>query len=67
MAYWISLNGTIFFDILKKYDFSRFWLNFFFSQKNLSFQKWKKIIFDGVFELAIVDLVDTECFNFKNS
>ena len=39
----------------------------FFSQKNLSFQKWKKMIFDGVFELAIVDLVDTECFNFKNS
>ena len=27
----------------------------------------KKIIFDGVFELALVDLVDTECFNFKNS
>ena len=40
---------------------------FFFSKK-LSFQKRKKKnFFDGVFELAIVDLVDTECFNFKNS
>ena len=33
VAYWLSLNGTIFFDILKKYDFSRFWLNFFFLKK----------------------------------
>ena len=28
---------------------------------------WKKMIFDGVSELAIFDLVDTECFIFKNS
>ena len=27
----------------------------------------KKRFLDGVFELANVDLVDTECFNFKNS
>ena len=56
-----------FFDILKKYDFSRFWLNFFFLKKIKFSKKKKKKIFDCVFELAIVDLVDTECFNFKNS
>ena len=67
MAYWFSLNGTIFVDILKKYDFSRFWLNFFFLKKIQVFKSEKKKIFDGVFELAIVDLVDTECFSFKNS
>ena len=33
-----------FFDILKKYDFSRFWLNFFFLKK-IKFSKKKKKIF----------------------
>ena len=40
---------------------------FFFSKKFKFSKVKKKMIFDGVFELAIVDLVDTECFNFKNS
>ena len=56
--------------------FLTFWKNmifpvsdsiFFFSKKFKFSKVKKKIIFDGVFELAIVDLVDTECFNFKNS
>ena len=40
---------------------------FFFSKKFKFSKVKKKKIFDGVFELAIVDLVDTECFSFKNS
>ena len=56
MAWWISLNGTIFFEFLKKYDFSRLWLNIYFL-KNEIFQKWEKMVSDGRFELAIANLV----------
>ena len=56
MAWWISLNGTTVFDILKKYGFSRLWLNINF-QKNEKFQKWEKMVSDGIFELAIANLV----------
>ena len=56
MAWWISLNGTIFFEFLKKYDFSRLWLNIYFL-KNETVQKWEKMVSDGRFELAIANLV----------
>ena len=45
-----------FFDFLKKYDFSRLWLNIYFF-KNENFQKWEKMVSDGRFELAIANLV----------
>ena len=45
-----------FFDFLKKYDFSRLWLNIYLL-KNESFQKWEKMVSDGRFELAIANLV----------
>ena len=56
MAQWNVSIGTTFFDFLKKNDFSRFWLNIFY-QKNKIVPKWEKVSFDGLFELAIVDLV----------
>ena len=45
-----------FFDFLKKCDFSRLWLNINF-QKYENFQKWEKMVSDGIFELAIANLV----------
>ena len=45
-----------FFEFLKKYDFSRLWLNIYFF-KNENFQKWEKMVSDGRFELAIANLV----------
>ena len=59
MAWWVSLIGIFFFDFLKKYDFSRLWLNIYF-QKNENFQKWEKMVSDGIFELAIANLVGFE-------
>ena len=53
------INWTNFFDFLKKNDFSRFWLKIFY-QKNKIVSKWEKVSFDGLFELAIVDLVGIE-------
>ena len=44
------------FDFLKKYDFSRLWLNIYFL-KNENFQKWEKMVSDGRFGLAIANLV----------
>ena len=52
----MSLNRSIFFEFLKKYDFSRLWLNIYFL-KNETFQKWEKMVSDGRFELAIANLV----------
>ena len=46
----------LFLTFWKKKDFSRFWLNIFY-QKNKIVPKWEKVSFDGLFELAIVDLV----------
>ena len=43
-------------DFLKKYDFSRLWLNIYLL-KNESFQKCEKMVSDGRFELAIANLV----------
>ena len=45
-----------FFEFLKKYDFSRLWLNIYFL-KNENFQKWEKMVSDGRFEHAIANLV----------
>ena len=56
MTLWTNLKRTIVFDILKKYGFSRLWLNISF-QKNENFQKWEKMVSDGIFELAIANLV----------
>ena len=53
------IDWNNFFDFLKKNDFSRFWLNIFY-QKNKIVPKWEKVSFDGLFELAIVDLVGIE-------
>ena len=56
----IKFKWNNFFWHFEKIWFFPFLTQLFFSQKNLSFQKWKKkMIFDGVCELAIVDLVDT--------
>ena len=52
----MSLNRSFFFEFLKKYDFSRLWLNIYFL-KNENFQKWEKMVSDGRFELAIANLV----------
>ena len=64
MACLISLNGRIFFDFLKKYDFSRLWLNIYFV-KNENFQKWEKMVSDGRFELAIANLVGFDHLSVK--
>ena len=56
MTLWTNLKRTTVFDILKKYGFSRLWLNINF-QKNENFQKWEKMVSDGIFELAIANLV----------
>ena len=56
--------GTLYFDFLKKIDFSRFWLNIVY-QKNKNFKKWEKMNFDGLFELAIDILVGIEYLNVK--
>ena len=54
-----QIDWNNFFDFLKKIDFSRFWLNIVY-QKNKNFKKWEKMIFDSIFELAIVILVGIE-------
>ena len=56
MTLWTNLKRTTVSDILKNYGFSRLWLNINF-QKNEKFQKWEKIVSDGIFELAIANLV----------
>ena len=56
--------GTLYFDFLKKIDFSRFWLNIVY-QKNKNFKKWEKMNFDGLFVLAIDILVGIEYLNVK--
>ena len=48
-----------FFYFLIKTDFSRFWLNILY-QKIKNFEKWEKMSFDSIFELAIVILVGLE-------
>ena len=57
----------MFITFSKKVIFHKFSDSTFFLSKKFKFSKVKKMIFDGVFELAIVDLVDTEYFNFKNN
>ena len=51
--------GQLFLTFWKKLIFnisdSTFWI-----KKNKTFQKWEKVRFDGLFELAIVDLVGIE-------
>ena len=54
-----NLIGTTSFDFLRKIGFSCFWLNILY-QKNKNFKKWEKVVFDGIFELAIVILVGIE-------
>ena len=56
--------GTLYFDFLKKIDFSRFWLIIVY-QKNKNFKKWEKMNFDGLFELATDILVGIEYLNVK--
>ena len=55
MTLWTNLKRTTVFDILKKYGFSRLWQHKF--SKNEKFQKWEKMVSDGIFELAIANLV----------
>ena len=50
---------TTFFVFLKKKHFSHFWLNFLM-EKNLKNSKRLKMVFDGWFELTIVNLVGIE-------
>ena len=56
MTLWTNLKRTTVIDILKKYGFSRLWLNINL-KKNENFQKWEKMVSDGIFELAIANLV----------
>ena len=58
------LQRTLYFDFLKKIDFSRFWLNIVY-QKNKNLKKWEKMNFYGLFELAIDNLVGIEYLNVK--
>ena len=57
--FWIT-----FFVFLKKKPFSHFWLNFLM-EKNLKNSERLKMVFDGWFELSIVNLVGIEYLKVK--
>ena len=51
-----KFNWNSFFWLFEKIWFFLLWLNIYF-QKNENFQKWEKMVSDGIFELAIANLV----------
>ena len=59
-----QIDWNTLFWLLKKIDFSRFWLNIVY-QKNKNLKKWEKMNFYGLFELAIDNLVGIEYLNVK--
>ena len=64
MAYISSWFWTTFSVFLKKKPFSHFWLNFLM-EKNLKKSERLKMVFDGWFELTIVNLVGIEYLKVK--
>ena len=54
--YELTWKEQLFLTFWKKYGFSRLWLNINF-QKNENFQKWEKMVSDGIFDFPIANLV----------
>ena len=53
-----DFNWNNFFWVFEKNWFFILWLNIFYQKKIV--QKWEKVRFDGIFELAIVNLQGIE-------